>query len=39
VSGSNAASTTVRRGNDTANYNAILSGLTIKTGKTMQIFS
>ena len=34
VSGSNAASTTVRRGNDTANYNAILSGLTIKTGLT-----
>ena len=35
VSGSNAASTTaVRRGNDTANYNAILSGLTIKTGVT-----
>ncbi|WP_420001936.1 DUF6160 family protein [Acinetobacter sp. LF10] len=33
VSGSNAASTTVRRGNDTTNYNAILSGLTIKTGK------
>jgi hypothetical protein len=39
VSGSNAASTTVRRGNDTTNYNAILSGLTIKTGLTMQIFS
>ena len=34
VSGSNAASTTVRRGNDTTNYNAILSGLTIKTGLT-----
>ncbi|NWK81853.1 DUF6160 family protein [Acinetobacter sp. SwsAc4] len=34
VSGSNAASTTVRRGNDAANYNAILSGLTIKTGVT-----
>mgnify|MGYP000387866027 CR=1 FL=1 len=35
VSGSNTASTTaVRRGNDTANYNAILSGLTIKTGLT-----
>ncbi len=34
VSGSNAASTTVRRGNDTNNYNAILSGLTIKTGLT-----
>ena len=33
VSGSNTASTTVRRGNDTANYNKILSGLTIKTGK------
>ncbi len=33
VSGSNAASTTVRRGADEANnYNAILSGLTIKTG-------
>lgn len=34
VSGSNAASTTVRRGNDTTNYNAILSGLTINTGLT-----
>lgn len=35
VSGSNAESTTsVRRGNDDANYNAILSGLTVKTGKT-----
>lgn len=34
VSGSNAASTTVRRGNDASNYNAILSGLTIKTGVT-----
>ncbi|MCU4391611.1 pilus assembly protein FilA [Acinetobacter courvalinii] len=35
VSGSNAESTTsVRRGNDAANYNAILSGLTVKTGKT-----
>ncbi|RPE47221.1 hypothetical protein EC846_0511 [Acinetobacter sp. BIGb0102] len=35
VSGSNAASTTsVRRGNDDANYNAILSGLTVKTGLT-----
>ncbi|KKW75510.1 MULTISPECIES: DUF6160 family protein [Acinetobacter] len=35
VSGSNAASTTaVRRGNDAANYNTILSGLTIKTGLT-----
>ncbi|MEN4983749.1 putative pilus system protein FilA [Acinetobacter modestus] len=34
VSGSNAASTTVRRGNDASNYNAILSGLTIKTGLT-----
>jgi hypothetical protein len=35
VSGSNAASTTaVRRGNDDANYNAILSGLTLKTGLT-----
>lgn len=35
VSGSNAESTTsVRRGNDDANYNAILSGLTIKTGLT-----
>lgn len=33
VSGSNAASATaVRRGNDAANYNKILSGLTIKTG-------
>ena len=33
VSGSNAASTTVRRGADEANnYNKILSGLTIKTG-------
>ena len=35
VSGYNAASTTaVRRGNDAANYNTILSGLTIKTGLT-----
>ncbi|GAA5631326.1 hypothetical protein Acal02_01952 [Acinetobacter calcoaceticus] len=35
VSGSNAETTTsVRRGNDDANYNAILSGLTVKTGKT-----
>ncbi|WP_038342947.1 DUF6160 family protein [Acinetobacter sp. A47] len=35
VSGSNAASTTdVRRGNDDTNYNAILSGLTVKTGLT-----
>ena len=32
VSGSNTAGSTVRRGNDTNNYNAILSGLTIKTG-------
>lgn len=32
VSGSNTAGSTVRRGNDTSNYNAILSGLTIKTG-------
>lgn len=34
VSGSNTAGSTVRRGNDAANYNAILSGLTIKTGVT-----
>lgn len=32
VSGSNAVGSTVRRGNDAANYNKILSGLTIKTG-------
>ncbi|MEG0603301.1 MAG: pilus assembly protein FilA [Acinetobacter sp.] len=32
VSGSNTAGSTVRRGNDAANYNKILSGLTIKTG-------
>ena len=32
VSASNAAGSTVRRGNDAANYNKILSGLTIKTG-------
>ena len=34
VSGSNASTTALRRGNDTANYNPILSGLTIKTGVT-----
>ncbi|EXB49697.1 MULTISPECIES: DUF6160 family protein [Acinetobacter] len=34
VSGSGTASTTsIQRGNDAANYNAILSGLSIKTGK------
>ena len=32
VSASNAAGSTVRRGNDATNYNKILSGLTIKTG-------
>lgn len=32
VSASNAAGSTVRRGNDANNYNKILSGLTIKTG-------
>ena len=32
VSGSNTAGTTVRRGNDAANYNKILSGLTLTTG-------
>ncbi|MEG2825998.1 MAG: pilus assembly protein FilA [Acinetobacter sp.] len=32
VSASNTAGSTVRRGNDAANYNKILSGLTIKTG-------
>ena len=32
VSGSNAVGTTVRRGNDAANYNKILSGLTLTTG-------
>lgn len=32
VSASNTAGSTVRRGNDDANYNKILSGLTIKTG-------
>jgi hypothetical protein len=32
VSASNAAGSTVRRGNDDTNYNKILSGFTIKTG-------
>ena len=34
VSASNAPGATVRRGNDSTNYNAILSGLTLKTGVT-----
>ncbi|MCY6411679.1 pilus assembly protein FilA [Acinetobacter sp. VNH17] len=33
VSASNAAGSTVRRGNDASNYNEILSGLSLKTGK------
>ena len=33
VSASNAVGTTVRRGNDATNYNAILSGLTLTTGQ------
>lgn len=34
VSASNVQGATVRRGNDSANYNAILSGLTLNTGVT-----
>ena len=33
VSASNTAGSTVRRGNDASNYNEILSGLSLKTGK------